>query len=260
MEWRHMVVTCEQNTTAKGYGAGADPAQPQTRLLQLWADYYEVDAFASYDEVQAEVQAAAGAGQRCRYVELRIVRHGDVSKPKYFDTLVYKRRLAAVVAPWLLDSNRRASEAGTTAFCAATPLGLGAWGIDRCQRRLMHEVYAELLGSLPLPAVSDLVLTDAAELGVRAPFPSYVCPVLTEIYLYHACSCQEILRMETAHQVPAGEWLAAGGNAVRVRPAQVEGRWRAPATKLSGADTGKLLCAMYAWDGGAYPGEPKRPR
>eukprot|EP01047_Picozoa_sp_COSAG01_P032822 COSAG01_NODE_2388_length_7779_cov_127.916384_4_plen_105_part_00 len=36
--------------------------------------------------------------------------------------------------------------------------------------------------------------------GERAVFPSYVCPVLTDIYLYHACSCQEILRMETARQ------------------------------------------------------------
>ena len=34
----------------------------------------------------------------------------------------------------------------------------------------------------------------------------------------------------------------------------MDGAWRSPAAKLSGADQGKLLCAMYAWDGGAYPG------
>lgn len=54
-----------------------------------------------------------------------------------------------------------------------------------------------------------------------------------------------------------GEWLAGagrGGNAIRIRPAKVNGCWRNPATKLSGVDEGKLLCAMYAWDGGAYPG------
>jgi hypothetical protein len=37
--------------------------------------------------------------------------------------------------------------------------------------------------------------------AVSASFPSFVCPVLTEIHLYHACSCQEIFRMETARQV-----------------------------------------------------------
>ena len=54
----------------------------------------------------------------------------------------------------------------------------------------------------------------------------------------------------------AGDWIsdASTGNAIRIRPAEVNGTWRNPATKLRGADDGKLLCAMYAWDGGAYPG------
>jgi hypothetical protein len=222
MEWRHMIVSFEQNTAAKGYGAEADPEIAQTKLLQVWADFYQVDRFASYDEVQAEVAAAAAEGTTCRYFQLKIVRHGSIAKPKYFDSLIYKRRLSAVLAPWLIDSNRRALEAGTTAFCCATGLGLGAWGVDSRQRKLMHEVYAELLTTLPLPAVSDLIVAEPRQLGVVD-----------------------------------GEWLAdAGGtgNAVRIRPAKVDGTWRNPATKLRGADAGKLLCPMYAWDAGAYPG------
>ena len=86
------------------------------------------------------------------------MRHGSIVKPKYFDSLIYKRRLAAVLAPWLIDSNRRATEASTTAFCCTTGLGLGAWGVDSRQRQLMHEVFAELLTTLPLPAVSDLIV------------------------------------------------------------------------------------------------------
>jgi hypothetical protein len=35
---------------------------------------------------------------------------------------------------------------------------------------------------------------------VSAPFPSFVWHVLTEILICHACSCQELLRMETARQ------------------------------------------------------------
>ena len=55
MEWRHMIVTFEQNTAAKGYGAEADPDASQTKLLRAWALFYQVDRFPSYEEVQAEV-------------------------------------------------------------------------------------------------------------------------------------------------------------------------------------------------------------
>jgi hypothetical protein len=36
--------------------------------------------------------------------------------------------------------------------------------------------------------------------AVSRPFPSWNRFILTEIYLCHACSCQEILRTETAGQ------------------------------------------------------------
>jgi hypothetical protein len=75
-----------------------------------------------------------------------------------------------VLAPWLIDSNRRALEADTTAFCHTTGLGLGAWGVDSRQRGLMNEVYAELLTTLPLPAVSDFVATEPKELGMLSRF------------------------------------------------------------------------------------------
>ena len=36
--------------------------------------------------------------------------------------------------------------------------------------------------------------------AVSRPFPSWNRSISTEIYLCHACSCQEILRVETAGQ------------------------------------------------------------
>jgi hypothetical protein len=41
------------------------------------------------------------------------------------------------------------------------------------------------------------------EAGVSRPFPSWNRSILTEIYLCHACSCQEVLRTETAGQCGA---------------------------------------------------------
>jgi hypothetical protein len=44
-------------------------------------------------------------------------------------------------------------------------------------------------------------LTDSIfSLVVSRPFPSWNRVILTEIYLCHSCSCQEILRTETAGQ------------------------------------------------------------
>jgi hypothetical protein len=42
--------------------------------------------------------------------------------------------------------------------------------------------------------------TRAILAAVSAPFPSFARPVLTDISLCHACSCQEMLRAETARQ------------------------------------------------------------
>jgi hypothetical protein len=47
---------------------------------------------------------------------------------------------------------------------------------------------------------------------VSRPFPSWNRPILTEIYLCHACSCQEILRAETARQ---GRGLGAPSRCTR---------------------------------------------
>eukprot|EP01047_Picozoa_sp_COSAG01_P045138 COSAG01_NODE_4135_length_5315_cov_134.343750_5_plen_114_part_00 len=46
--------------------------------------------------------------------------------------------------------------------------------------------------------------------SVSRPFPSWNRSILTEIYLCHACSGQEILRTETAGQVSI-VWAGYGG-------------------------------------------------
>jgi hypothetical protein len=49
---------------------------------------------------------------------------------------------------------------------------------------------------------------------VSRPFPSWNRCILTEIYLCHACSCQEILRAETAGQAAGDDHsccVTAGG-------------------------------------------------
>jgi hypothetical protein len=49
----------------------------------------------------------------------------------------------------------------------------------------------------------QLVAQGCAGDPVSRPFPSWNRSILTEIYLCHACYCQEILRTETAGQAAA---------------------------------------------------------
>jgi hypothetical protein len=51
-----------------------------------------------------------------------------------------------------------------------------------------------------LRAAWELEGATAPQMAVSAPCPSWNRSILTEIYLCHACSCHEILRMETARQ------------------------------------------------------------
>jgi hypothetical protein len=57
-------------------------------------------------------------------------------------------------------------------------------------------------GSRRARGVNTRGLDDGVEL-VSRPFPSWNRSILTDIYLCHACSCQEILRTETAAQAAA---------------------------------------------------------
>eukprot|EP01047_Picozoa_sp_COSAG01_P064172 COSAG01_NODE_8446_length_2783_cov_2.245902_3_plen_319_part_01 len=64
-------------------------------------------------------------------------------------------------------------------------------------------------------------------LPVSRPFPFWNRSILTEIYLCHACSCQEILRTETA-----GQEFQVQHRALRT---EHKWRWAQLATRMSGA-------------------------
>jgi hypothetical protein len=50
MEWRHMLVSREQNTSANGYGhqRGGAPAGGEQALLQMWARFYQLPHLPTY--------------------------------------------------------------------------------------------------------------------------------------------------------------------------------------------------------------------
>jgi hypothetical protein len=140
VEWRHLIVTEDQNTHGKGYGTEADTEAPATRLVRLWARFYGRETLPSFAE--------AAADQSGRYLRL--------GGGALFDRELYKRRVRWVIEPFLLDANARAEAAGRPAYVHAVGLGLGVWRVHLEQVDLMLEVYAEALRALALPRVADL--------------------------------------------------------------------------------------------------------
>ena len=103
MEWKHLLVTEEQNTIENGYGPDGDP------MLKAWAQHiYGVDYFPTFDEVQATVVGHKAASRR--YFQLL---RGH--KTRYVDLELYSRRMVIVAKTLLLDANLR----GRTATLAA---------------------------------------------------------------------------------------------------------------------------------------------
>lgn len=142
-------------------------------------------------------------------------RYIQINRSMYLDSAVYKKRLQRVIEPFLLDANRRGKDKKKKVYCHAVGLGLGVWQRSTQQARLMLEVYADLLEKYAFAYISDIDFSW---------FPK-------------ECQTAATLKQLASHPT------------VKTQFSQ-----RNPADKLTGEHAGKLLVAMYAWDGNAYPG------
>jgi hypothetical protein len=136
----------------------------------------------------------------------------------FLDGVAFQRRMRHVAEVFLCEANDRARAAGTKAYCHVVGLGLGVWEVSKAQVELSVAAYAEVLRERSLPHVADV---NFAWFG----------------------------KASTCGGVASGDVLRAGDNAVRIHFSK-----REPAAKLVGEDAGKLLVAMYAWDGNSFPG------
>lgn len=207
MEWQHMIVSQRENTPQNGYGAHAPPSE-RRQLLDIWAKFYDQRKedgrfyFPAWDEISESDE-----------------NYKTVAHLTKLNVDVFKRRLAVVLEPFLLDANARASKE-KSAYVHVVGLGLGAWLINGAvQGPAMMEVYRHLLNTLSLPHISVVDFS------------------------WFADNCQQLegLRQQQIIKTATNEIL-------------INFSQRNPADKLVGAHEGKLLVAMYAWDGNSYPG------
>eukprot|EP01126_Amoeba_proteus_P039381 TRINITY_DN4148_c0_g1_i14.p1 TRINITY_DN4148_c0_g1~~TRINITY_DN4148_c0_g1_i14.p1 ORF type:complete len:551 (+),score=183.30 TRINITY_DN4148_c0_g1_i14:210-1862(+) len=221
MESNHILVMKEYNTTKAGYGDDADPDDFKTQLLRIWAKFYQCESLTKPNTfcfpTFEEVEKYYEKGNTGG----RFYNHqASIFSPKYFINVpVYKKRIWFSIFTFLSDANNRGEKAGLKVYAHAVGLGLGVWQISERQAKWMMDVYSDILTHHHFPCISDLNF-------------SWFPPTLTSCGL-----------------VKDGESFTRNGNNIRIEFSK-----RDPAAKLRGFHEGKLLVAMYAWDGNSFPG------
>tara|TARA_R110002110_G_scaffold415609_1_gene651418 strand:+ start:219 stop:1724 length:1506 start_codon:yes stop_codon:yes gene_type:complete len=207
-EYAHILITREQNTFENGYGKHANKQQKEKH--RYFAQYYhqgEFDDyyFPSYEEAEADTEN--------KYIAL----NNDV----YINAAVYKRRIRAVIEPFLVSANEFGQKNDRHVFVEASRIGLGVWAIDATkQAPLQLEVYAEILSEVPLPAITDI------NFGRFKNNSEVIWQGLLKAYSFEVC-----------------------GNNINIHHIE-----RSPLEKLPLPHHDKVLVTNYAWDGNAFPG------
>jgi len=142
MDWKHMIITKEQNTKENGYGKDGDP------MLLQWAQLYGQPHFPTHDEVLRHRRKSKNR----RYVEVE-----EKEKQWYFDTSIFKTRCELTAELALAEANERAKDEGKLAFVHLVGLGLGAWKVHRRQASLQAEAFAAVLKRMSFPHVGAVI-------------------------------------------------------------------------------------------------------
>lgn len=135
MEWQHIIITPEQNTSENGYGFHKTNKK---RLLSLWEKFYD-ELFPTFDETQGNPE---------KYLRL--------AQDLYFNISIYRKRMKLVIAPFLINANTEALRYKKKAYCHVVGLGLGVWQKTVLQAKFMLEAYAEVIQENKLEHIADI--------------------------------------------------------------------------------------------------------
>ena len=181
MEYAHMLVTPTQNTEENGYGdPSIDPSKSQinkkkSKVLNIWAQFYNQSFFPTYGDIFAFDDDANDAIIKVfqsvyEKFESKNETHDTYTDCHYFNKVIYKMRMQMVIEPFLLQANKALTEVDikegrTKVHIRAANIGFGLGEIEEIknvQRRILIEVYKELLQKLSLDNVAVVEL-----MGIR---------------------------------------------------------------------------------------------
>jgi hypothetical protein len=140
MEWKHMIITPEQNTVKNGYGL-------ERKDSNIWEKFYG-EKFPTFQEIDLPSFDQFNNNSKKLYFKI---------KPNmYLNVSIYKKRLKLVIKPFLKAADEFAKKYNKKAYCRVVGLGLGFWKITPIQEDLMVKVYEEILREEKYSNISDI--------------------------------------------------------------------------------------------------------
>ncbi|RZC37418.1 uncharacterized protein BDFB_004424, partial [Asbolus verrucosus] len=213
MEYKEVMKTREQNNTEYGYGDFKTPTL-QGQFLNFYGD-------------------CCGTYQKLLDINhLQSSRFVHLGGGKYFDKLMFERRIALSIDTLLIDANDRAKKEKRKAFVHVVGLGLGVWKICQEQDKIFMDTFAKRL------QLVIVIFSAAYQYACRFRFFKKRLTNVTDV-------CFAYISHKMADGYKNGDEL--NGITIHIHD-------RNPHDKLTGVDQGKLLIVSYAWDGNAFPG------
>lgn len=125
-DWKYLVVDKEQNTYENGYGA--DNITREGRYKKLWSNFYGVEYFPLYSDVDI-----LNNPNRYLYID-----------DSYLDMYLYKKRLLYNIEVFLKEADYRGSKSFRKMCCYVDYKSRPCFH-EEMEKRLLVEVYMELL-------------------------------------------------------------------------------------------------------------------
>jgi Domain of unknown function (DUF4804) len=222
MEYQHMIITEQQNTHKNGYGLQKDKNKTLLTIFLEWFYGHEMENVSLKESRLLALwelfydEKFPTFDEAKSNVQNKYIR---LNATTYLNASVYKKRMKMVLEPYLLDAHQRGIEESRQVYCRVVGLGLGVWKKSSQQAKLMFEVYREIIQSNNLHSITDIDFTFFSDLVAN----------------------KEMRNIQSISSLD--------GHQVNIHFTQNN-----PANKLINGNADKLLVAMYAWDGNAYPG------
>ncbi|XP_076060688.1 uncharacterized protein LOC143036808 [Oratosquilla oratoria] len=133
MEWQDCIITREQNSECSGYGNIRVSSLPGI-WGRMWGSYLPL-----WDEMDPN---------KTGYL--------NIDGKKYFNTLVYRRRIQLTAEVILGEATKRAQSQGRKAYIHVVGLGLGVWRAINEQEEIFVDAWGMALGQIDTTHISDV--------------------------------------------------------------------------------------------------------
>jgi len=184
-------------------------------LLGIWAKFYECDYFPTYDELLIKYDYTDNSESgETNDKKYYFSKASVYREPWFFDIDKFKKRMKISIQSFLFDAKERGKAATKKVFCHVVGLGLGVWQVCPNQPLWFVETLYEVLKNDF--SGDDHGISDIHFSWFPDDLPSKPDSLNNQI--------------------------------------KISFSKRNPADQLTGDDEGKLIVAMYAWDGNSFPG------